>query len=63
LVVYLCQTTEIMTKHPRLFSLAVGFAITLAVGTAIGMTYHQQAFAQSASSAAAASGSSSSSRY
>ena len=39
------KTTEIMTKHPRLFSIAVGFAITLAVGTAIGIADHQQAFA------------------
>ena len=47
------KTTEIMTKHPRLFSLAVGFAITLAVGTAIGMVVdpsHHLAFAGNANS-------------
>ena len=38
-------TTEIITKHPRLFIIAIGFAITLIVGTAIGMVNRQKAFA------------------
>ena len=35
------KAAEVMTIHPRLFSIALGFAITLAVGTAIGMIVDQ----------------------
>jgi hypothetical protein len=34
-----------VTAHPRLFSVATGFVITLTVGIAIGMVDHQQVFA------------------
>ncbi len=41
------KTATLTSQHPRLFSIAMGFAITLAVGTAIGMSLdHYQAFAQ-----------------
>lgn len=42
------KTSTFMSEHPRLFSVAMGFAITLAVGTAIGMALdpsHHLAFA------------------
>src|SRR5689334_4454208 len=38
------ETTDLIVEHPRLFTITVGFAITLAVGTAIG-TVQQQAHA------------------
>lgn len=34
------KSATLMSAHPRLFSIAVGFAITLAIGTAIGMFDH-----------------------
>jgi hypothetical protein len=34
-----------VTTHPKLVTFGIGLAITFAIGTAIGMLDHQQAFA------------------
>ena len=36
---------NIVTAHPKLVTFAIGFAVTLAIGTAIGIVDHNQAFA------------------
>ena len=36
---------ENITSHPKLVTFGFGFAITFAIGTAIGMFDHNQAFA------------------
>jgi hypothetical protein len=36
---------NVMAAHPKLVTFAIGSGITMAIGTAIGMLDHQQAFA------------------
>lgn len=39
---------NVITAHPKLVTFGIGLAVTFAIGTAIGMLDHNQAFAATA---------------